>query len=144
MQLALKDKIPTYNLLVGSDKSKSVNCKSVKYAKTVQESKKKPMLAYILPHRTFVFLAEGLCNTPPSIWWSEAEANPAQVTFHHWCLHWPGFTRKQKKVRTVQASVLESMMFCSCPQSIREDLYSRYSIPKDKTSSLMCQKRTDW
>lgn len=87
--------MPTYNLLVGSDKSKSVNCKSLQ--KQWKNLKKKPMLVYILPHMTFVFLAEGLCNTPPLIWWSEAEANPAQVTFHHCCLHWPGFTRKQKK-----------------------------------------------
>lgn len=82
---------------MGSDKSQSINCKNINCAKAVLESKNKSMLVYIVPHRTSVSLAEGLCNMTPLIWWRETEANPVQVTFHYCCLHWPDFTRKQRK-----------------------------------------------
>lgn len=79
-------------------------------------------------------------------WFDErgAEANPAQVTSHHCCLHSPGFTRKQRKSEQLRRLCCSPSCSGVPVLSQTEDVCSVYPIPKDKTLSLLCHEKTDW
>lgn len=79
-------------------------------------------------------------------WFDErgAEANPAQVTSHHYCLHSPGFTRKQRKSEQLRRLCCSPSCSGVPVLSQTEDVCSVYPIPKDKTLSLLCHEKTDW